>query len=274
MLREAGWTTAGLIALIAGWGAAACYRVDEMSADESADGAAVDADADADSDGDADGSGDSGTGGARIVYSCSEEAGTCSASNGLVWEWTEVSLDEIDMYAFSSASNYCDELRLGGYGDWRLPTFDELRTLVQGCPAMESRGACGISDACVSPEACAAATCSYCAGGMGPEYDGEEEPSCPSAECPNPGCKLCGAFYEGPCTGCEGGEGPGNEGCYFDRKLPWTCMAYWSSTSVPGLEDHAWGIDFRMGAPTLSGTWSEGYDIWSSVLGVRCVREE
>lgn len=40
------------------------------------------------------------------------------------------------------AIRYCEELVLGGYGDWRLPNIDELRTLVRGNPPAEAGGDC------------------------------------------------------------------------------------------------------------------------------------
>lgn len=48
---------------------------------------------------------------------------------------------------WSAAVSYCeDDLNEGGYSDWRLPTIDELRTLVVNCPGTQADGACAISD--------------------------------------------------------------------------------------------------------------------------------
>ncbi|MBR6421584.1 DUF1566 domain-containing protein [bacterium] len=46
--------------------------------------------------------------------------------------------------AWTNAMNYCENLVEGGYDDWRLPTIDELRTLIQNCPETEPGGACDL----------------------------------------------------------------------------------------------------------------------------------
>ena len=44
------------------------------------------------------------------------------------------------------AVDYCKNLREGGYRDWRLPTIDELRTLIKNCPRTEVGGSCRVSE--------------------------------------------------------------------------------------------------------------------------------
>ena len=50
------------------------------------------------------------------------------------------------------ALRYCEELILGGYDDWRLPTIDELRTLVRGNPSHESEGDCPVREGSVKAD--------------------------------------------------------------------------------------------------------------------------
>ena len=44
---------------------------------------------------------------------------------GLMW-----ARDESPRLDYAGAEKHCAELRLGGYSDWRLPTLDELQTIV------------------------------------------------------------------------------------------------------------------------------------------------
>jgi len=54
-----------------------------------------------------------------------------------------------------------------GDGAWHLPTISELRTLVRGCPAIETGGACGLTDSCLSSSSYGEA-CNDCSEGGGP----------------------------------------------------------------------------------------------------------
>ena len=53
---------------------------------------------------------------------------------------------------YSAAISYCSDSEMNGYGgysDWRLPTINELRTLIQNCPATQfpqiGEESCGIT---------------------------------------------------------------------------------------------------------------------------------
>ena len=46
-------------------------------------------------------------------------------STGLMWQKEDDGVER----NFRDAIQYCDELSLGGYTDWRLPTADELKTI-------------------------------------------------------------------------------------------------------------------------------------------------
>lgn len=49
---------------------------------------------------------------------------------------------------------YCENLVLAGHDDWRLPTIDELRTLVRGVSTIEYGGKCPTSELCSTQETC------------------------------------------------------------------------------------------------------------------------
>lgn len=59
-------------------------------------------------------------------------------------EWTVDTSEHIQDW--NDAIRYCDQLNLGGHSDWRLPRIQELRSLIDGCPNQEERGACGVTD--------------------------------------------------------------------------------------------------------------------------------
>ena len=61
------------------------------------------------------------------------------------FELTWSSLSENTMN-WENAGSYCDSLEEGGFSDWRLPTVDELRTLILNCEATQTGGACPASD--------------------------------------------------------------------------------------------------------------------------------
>jgi hypothetical protein len=63
---------------------------------------------------------------------------------------------------------YCATLSHDGLTDWRVPTIDELRTLVRGCSATEPSGSCNVEEAGCLALACRDATCAGCAGNAGP----------------------------------------------------------------------------------------------------------
>ena len=47
---------------------------------------------------------------------------------------------------WKEAEWYRKNIKEDGYTDWRLPTIDELRTLVENCPESATGGTCGISE--------------------------------------------------------------------------------------------------------------------------------
>ena len=61
--------------------------------------------------------------------------------------WSEISPQSL---SWEEAFSYCKNLGELGYSDWRLPTVDELRTLIQNCPNHESDGQCTMTDKCLT----------------------------------------------------------------------------------------------------------------------------
>lgn len=47
---------------------------------------------------------------------------------------------------WKEAEWYCNNIKEDGYTDWRLPTIDELRSMVENCPDTVTGGACSISE--------------------------------------------------------------------------------------------------------------------------------
>ncbi len=96
-----------------------------------------------------------------------------------------------DPMSWPDADAYCAGLVLDGHTDWRLPTIDELRSLVRGCPATEPGSVCRISESCAD-----------------------------FSDCYDPACDGCEPIY----------GGPSDEGCYIDQPLSGSCYWTWSST--------------------------------------------
>ena len=65
---------------------------------------------------------------------------------------------------WATAVSYCGDLKEDGHDDWRLPTIDELRTLIKNCPQTERGGSCKVSErnTCLSDN-CFSNDC-YCDG--------------------------------------------------------------------------------------------------------------
>ena len=84
--------------------------------------------------------------GAAIADRASERV-WCDADTDLCWQNPQragLDLDDTGLIA-AEAQPYCASLVLGGYSDWRVPTIDELRTLVAGNDATQPGGDCQVS---------------------------------------------------------------------------------------------------------------------------------
>ncbi|MCR9164989.1 MAG: DUF1566 domain-containing protein [Nannocystaceae bacterium] len=150
------------------------------------------------SSGEADSSGSETTGpaiGCTPGDPCCNDAGEYAecfldADNGLAWELVPMGGNP----NVADAVAYCDSLTLLGAGGWRLPTVDELRSLMRGCPDTVADGACELSEACAT------------------------------VECDSDACDGC---IDAP------GGGPA-AGCYWDPNLQGECSGYWSATTPGG----------------------------------------
>ncbi len=156
---------------------------------------------------------------------------------GLMWQsYTEGNvITYLKQIAYDKAEQYCADLEWAGFTDWRLPTIDELRTIVEGYDDVEQYGRCKVSEKCLA----------YA-------------------------CKEKGADDENdhPCANNENqGTGPGPGGCYWaavwhDR----FCGPHWSTSPVTTAQNEHWVLDFY--SPAI-------YDIFTtgSTAFPRCVRE-
>jgi len=143
--------------------------------------------------------------------------------SGLTWK--KIPGEDDDGLTWSDAETYCDSTSWDGLTGWRLPSIDELRSLVRGCRDTEDAGACGVRVGCLS-ESCLEAACIAV-----PDY------------CRDNSCKGCGLL-----------QGPGFRGCYWPDELTGSCGAskepnvYWSSSAVSSGSGGHWTIDFARGS--------------------------
>jgi hypothetical protein len=65
-----------------------------------------------------------------------------------------------------AAITECNDLVLCGFSDWTLPTVDQLRTIIRGCPATQTGGQCALTSSCLT-DSCFD-NCAGCDLNMGP----------------------------------------------------------------------------------------------------------
>jgi hypothetical protein len=87
-------------------------------------------------------------------------------TTGLTWQ-NPIPQESRNVYGGTA---YCNGLVLGGYTDWRMPTIEDLRSLVRGCGATALGGACGVMNA--SATTARTSSCEGC-GSDGPGINGE-----------------------------------------------------------------------------------------------------
>ncbi len=122
------------------------------------------------------------------------------SSSGLTWQNppADSSMD------WEDAKDYCSNLSLAGFSNWRLPQIGDLRSLIRGCPSVEIGGLCDVRNSC--------------------NYAGPQ----------------CGEAY---CSPCLEESGPA-DGCYWPNEMEGECSRYWSSSPVENSDEYAWGVNF------------------------------
>ncbi|MCP4606629.1 MAG: DUF1566 domain-containing protein [Proteobacteria bacterium] len=116
----------------------------DIDRDSDSDGD-TDTDADTDSDVDSDTDSDSDTdtdSDSNSDPACDEEGVWYDTTSELCWQ----DPPNETKYQRQPAIDYCDDLSLDGWGDWRIPNIDELRSLIRGCLDTEIGGACQVHD--------------------------------------------------------------------------------------------------------------------------------
>lgn len=108
-------------------------------------------------------------------------------------------------FSWDVARGYCANLSQDGHRNWRLPTINELRSLIRGCEAVAPGGDCPVTNDCTSILSCWSSSCR--------------------------GCWL----LDGPTEGCYWPSEMGGT-CNYDD--------YWSSQTDESHGNDAWYLDF------------------------------
>ncbi|HOU52481.1 MAG TPA: DUF1566 domain-containing protein [Myxococcota bacterium] len=116
---------------------------------------------------------------------------------GLTWQKGYTS--NSDLTTARESCNLLNQEQFAGYTDWRLPTIDELRTLIVGCDANTGpNGSCPVHATTIDPPDPIPDSCKGCGMNQGPV----EKPGDPSRK------------------------------CYLDSSFDWLCNLFWSNTQV------------------------------------------
>ncbi len=83
------------------------------------------------------------------------DGGKADPDTSLCWQ----DPPELLWWSVDDAVSYCNDLELGGHGDWRLPTIQELISLIRGCVSSQ----CGVgSSDCLDMECDDGSDCKQC----------------------------------------------------------------------------------------------------------------
>ncbi len=139
------------------------------------------------------------------------------ATSGLTWQ-NGATVGAV-AYDWQAAAGYCAGLNWGGLTGWRLPTISELRSLIRGCAGTITGGSCGVTDDCLSSQAC----------------------------------------WNALCYGCSESGGSGSGGAYWPPEISGEAgaHAYWSSSSLADYGYLAWSVDFSAAGVDAVGVVSD-----------------
>ncbi len=183
-------------------------------------------------------------GGEENVYEFqmeNEKPVVVGSANGLMWymDDPENANTKLNLLTYSKAEELCSNLDYAGHTDWRLPTIDELRTVVKGYQDIEPGGRCKVGEDCLRK------TCLL---------EGQK------------------ASDDYPCSNKEELEllqGPGPGGCFFDDVWREYCGEYWSASKIEGMVDNnVFALDFS--DPAI---FSVRIETDSTSAFARCVRK-
>lgn len=119
----------------------------ETSTDADTD---ADTDSDTDSDTDADSDGDADTDTGSDPLDC--VGGRADLVNDLCWQHPAPET----LYVGNSAKDYCENLTISTYANWRAPTREEYIDLLGGCNQAVLDGGAGFCSSCVYSDGCVA----------------------------------------------------------------------------------------------------------------------
>jgi hypothetical protein len=119
-------------------------------------------------------------------------------TSGLKW----LSSTAFFTYSRDDAVRYCSQIDIGG-GGWHLPTVNEFRTLLRGCPDTIEGGSCNVG-----------------------------EGSCLEWSC----------FAVHECYDCSYADGPGEGGCYWPIQMQESCLENWTSSFVEDEPGFGWAV--------------------------------
>lgn len=161
------------------------------------------------------------------------------SENGLMWYMDDPdnANTKLNMLTYAKAEEMCANMDYAGFTDWRLPTIDELRSMVTGFGDIETGGRCKVSSECLA---------------MSCLYQGQKNDS--DYPCANEELELL--------------QGPGPKGCFFDEVWRTYCGKYWSSSKLKNYTpESTFQLDFS--DPAILSALSGG----SNNMGfARCVR--